>query len=116
VVKEQSNLDKLRELLDTLRGKKDVKTRLAVLTNPENLDTMSVLSKEQAHFLGETNWLVNQSWGKMFMPMNELAQSWREPNISINGRGREDSIEFMRAINEAKVLSKLEGKKGESKD
>lgn len=114
MVDKKNPLEKLKQLMDIAKGKKDIKSRLSVLTNPDNLDTMSVLSKAQAHFLGETNWLVKQSWGKVFTPLNELAQSWREPNISISGQGRKDSIEFVRAINEAKALTKIDGKK--SKD
>ena len=101
-------MEKLRELIDVVRGHKDVKSRLSVLTNPENLDTMTVLSKEEAHFLAVTNWLVKvPEWGDMFTPMNEFAQSLREPNISVGGRGRQDSIDFVRAFNEARAIKKL---------
>ena len=115
--KQKDGLEKLKELIDIVKGRKDIRHRLEVLTNPRNLDTMSVLSKEEAHFLGVTNWLVKRpKWGLMFMGLNEIAQSMREPNISIGGGGRKDSIEFVRALNEAKILAKIEGKHKESKD
>lgn len=103
-----SNIQKLKELVDTVKGHKDVKTRVDVLADPENLDTMSRLTKAQAHFLGVSNWISDREhWGIMFKGLQEYAQSCRAPSISINGGGREDTIRFMGAISESKFLSKL---------
>lgn len=115
--KKKDGLEKLKELIDIVKGRKDIKHRLQVLTNPQNLDTMTILTKEEAHFLGVTNWLVKRpKWGLMFTGLNELAQAFREPNISISGGGRKDAIEFVRALNEAKILAKIEGKTRGDKD
>lgn len=101
-------IKKLKELIDAVKGHKDVKTRIAVLSDPENLDTMSVLSREQAGFLSVSNWLADRPhWGLMFQGLKEYAQSLREPSISIGGKGREDAIRFAGALSESKFLSKL---------
>lgn len=104
----EEKLKKFKEFVDTVKGHKDVKTRVEVLANPENLDTMSILTKSQAKFLANANWLASRpEWGGMFLGLKQYAQSLREPSISINGEGREQTIRFMGAISESKFLSKL---------
>lgn len=98
---------RFRDFIDAIKGRKDVKTKLEVLTDPKNLHTMSVLTKEEAHYLATCNWLVMQSWGAMFLPMKQFAESVLEPNISVGGRGREDSIKFVAALSEARTASKM---------
>ena len=51
-------LKQFKDFVDTIKGNKDVKTRVSVLADPENLDTMSILSKGQARTLANTNFLV----------------------------------------------------------
>lgn len=106
--KTKDKLAPLIELIREVKGHRDVKTRLQVLTDPDNLNTMSVLTSEEAHFLSVSDWLVERPiWGLMFTGLSDYAKSIREPAISISGRGREDSIRLMGAISESKFLSKL---------
>lgn len=100
-------LAQFKEFLDTVKGNKDVKTRVQVLADPDNLDTMSILTKNQARFLANANFLETRSWGAMFEGLQNYAQSIREPAISISGEGREQTIRFMGALSESKFLSKL---------
>lgn len=108
----KENFEKLKQLVDIARGHKDVKSRVAVLANPENPLTMSILSKEEAHFISVTDFITqSKHWGGMFQPMHEFASSRLSPNISIGGKGREQTIQFVAAMSEAKALQKLENKK-----
>lgn len=113
-LKEQLGL--FKEFIDVARGHKDVKTRVEVLANPDNLNTMSVLTKNQARMIANCQYLEGRSWGTMFEGLKEFAESIREPAISISGEGREQAIRFMGALNESKLLSKLGiNTQGESK-
>lgn len=114
----KEQIKKLKELIDAVKGHKDVKTRIAVLADPDNLDTMSRLTKEQAGFLSVSNWLAERPhWGSMFIGLQEYAQSLREPSIAIGGGGREEAIRFAGALSESKFLSKLGiNMRGESKE
>jgi hypothetical protein len=104
-LKEQ--LVNFKEFIDIARGHKDVKTRVEVLANPDNLNTMSNLTKNQARFIANAEFLDNRSWGSMFEGLKDFAESIREPAISVRGEGREQAIRFMGALNESKLLSKL---------
>lgn len=113
----KDRLERFKQFIDTVRGHKDVKSRVAVLANPDNLTTMSILSKEEAHFLSVSHFLTNSPhWGLMFEPMLEFAQSRLEPNISVGGKGRDQTIQFVAAISEAKALQKIEGKRLSNKE
>lgn len=107
----KNRLERFKTFVDTVRGHKDVKSRVAVIANPEKLTTMSILSKEEAHFIAVSDFLVeSKHWGLMFEPMRQFAYSRLEPNISVGGKGREQTIQFVAAINESKALEKLEKK------
>lgn len=113
----ESNFAKLKQLFDIARGRKDVKQRIGVLSDPENLDTMSILSKEEADFLAVSNWLAElEPYGGMFAPLQSYAQSIRAPSISVGGMGRQQAIDFVRAMNEAREQSKIEGKEAKTKE
>jgi len=104
-------IETFKQLVDAVKGRRDIKSKLTVLTDPENKDTMTVLTKGEAHLLSTSNFLAGSSnWGIMFQPMQRYAQSIRDPNVSIGGRGREDVIKYVQAMNEAKAASKTEGK------
>lgn len=104
----KKKIELLGDLIRELKGQKDVKARIDVLANPENLDTMSVLTKAQTQLVATGNFLVTRPrWGRIFQGLADYAHSIEAPSISVNGRGREDAIRFMASINEAKLLNKL---------
>lgn len=90
---------------ETIKGKRDVKSRASVMSNPDNLKTMSILTRTEAEFVSESCWL-GDTWG-FFEPLKEYAHEKLETNISIAGKGREQIIQFMGALSESKLLSKL---------
>lgn len=105
--KVKEKLEQFKELLDIVKGRKDIKSKLTVLTDPDNLDTMSILSKGEAHLLSVSNFLAaSPSFGLMFQPMQRYAQSNREPNVSIKGVGRDQVIKFVQAVEMVKQLEK----------
>lgn len=112
----KQSIELFKELVDAVKGRRNVKQRLSVLSDPENKDAMSVLSKGEAGLLSAANFLASSSnWGLMFKPLQSYAQSIRDPNVSIGGRGRDDVIRFMQAMNEAKAATKT-GEKEETKN
>lgn len=106
--KPMTPMEKFMDFYDRIKGRKDVKTRVSVLANPENLKTMSILTRSEAEFVSEAYWVSGVSkWGAMFKGLEKLAKEKLETNISIGGEGREQAIRFMGALSETKFLSKL---------
>lgn len=91
--------------INVVRGRKDVKGRVAVLANPDNWKSMSILSGSQAEFVQDAHWLAKNA--KCYRPMQEYAQEMLEVSPSIGGQGREQAIRFVGALSESKFLTKL---------
>lgn len=100
-------LEKFKEFFNIVKGVKDVKSRVQVLADPDNLNTMSILKEGQARALANSEFLSSCSWGAMFDPLKSFNESIREPSIAVGGKGREQAIQFMGALSESKLLSKL---------
>jgi len=97
------------------RGRRDIKSRVAVLANPENWKSMSNLTPSQAEFVQDACWLAKQE--DCYKPMEEYAQEGMEVSPSKGGLGREQTIRLMGALSESKFLSKLGiNVKGEDKE
>lgn len=114
----ETPLQKFKDFFDFIKGRKDVKSRVAVLADPDNLKTMSILTRSQAEFVSEAYWVAGvEEWGGMFNGLRDLAKEKLQSNISIGGEGREQAIRFMGALSESKILSKLgvtvKGEKGD---
>jgi len=91
-----------------LRVAKGVKQRVAVLANPENLKTMSILRPSEAEFVAEAYFLSGvKEWGGIFKGLESLAHEKLQSNISVGGQGREQSIRFVGALSESKIWRKL---------
>jgi len=102
------NMKKFEWFYNLLKGRKDVKTRVAVLATPDNWKSMSSLSHGQAEFVADA-YFVNEveEWGEIFSGLKILAEEIMEVSPSIGGLGREQTIRFMGALSESKFLSKL---------
>lgn len=98
-------MDKFEKFLNVVRGRKDVRSRVAVLANPDNYKTMSVLTKSEAEFVADAFWLANQE--ECYEPLRDYAQEKMEVSPSVGGQGREQSIRFVGALSESKLASKL---------
>jgi len=98
----------LKALVESYSGKKDVKSRVAVLANPDNPKSMSILSRNQAESVAIAYFVSgNATWGEMFNPLKEHSNELMAVSPSIAGEGREQSIRFVGALSETKLLSKL---------
>lgn len=111
-------MNRFMDFYDRIKGRKDVKSRVSVLLNPENLKTSSILSRGQAEFLAVAHWASGvEEWGGIFNGMRDYAKELSECSISVKGEGREQAIRFMGALSEGKILSKLGiGISGEPKE
>jgi len=98
-------MEKLERFINLVRGRKDVKGRVAVLANPEKLESMSILTRGQAEFVQDAEWLAEEE--KCYKPMENYANKMMLVSPSVGGEGREQAIRFVGALSETKLLSKL---------
>lgn len=108
-------LGSIDKLLSIIRGRVDVKSRLMLLLNPENLQTSTRLSKNQVDFVSFAYWIASQ-WN-IFNPLKAYATEFMLSNISLDGLGRKEAIEFVQALEQLKIAAKSgleikEGKEG----
>jgi len=97
-------LDLFKKFIEAVTGKKDIQSRLAVLSNPENLKTMSILRRNEADFVIESYWASEvPEWGGMFKGLRKLADEKLETSISIEGKGRDQTISLAGAFTESKL-------------
>jgi len=114
--KPDKNMSKFEWFINLLRGRKDIKTRVSVLANPDNPKSMSVLSRGQAEFVTDAYFLKSVAeWGGIFEGLQTLADEIMFTSPSVGGVGREQTIRFMGALSESKILSKLGIIRGEGK-
>jgi hypothetical protein len=98
-------LKKFARIVDIFRGKVNIKSRLAPLLNPENLQTSSRLNNNQVKFVADAFWLASAY--SEFEPLKDYALEVAKTNISLDGKGREEAISFMGAIEQSKVFQAL---------
>ena len=98
----------IKALVEAYTGKKDVKSRVMVLANPDNPKSMSILTRSQAQFVASAYFASsNETWGQMFNPMVKYAVELMATSPSVEGEGREQVIRFIGALSESKFLGKL---------
>ena len=98
-------MDRFEKFLNVVRGKKDIKSRVAVLANPDNWKSMSNLTVGQTEFVQDAFWLAKEE--ECYEPLEHYAQEMMEVSPSKAGLGREQSIRLMGALSESKLASKL---------
>ena len=91
--------------ISTVKGRKDVKSRVAVLASPDNVKSMSILTTGQAEFVQDAFWLAKQE--PCYTPLRDYAEEMMQVSPSKGGLGREQTIRFVGALSESKILSKL---------
>jgi len=106
---EKGKMERFTEFINTIRGRKDAKSRVDVMANPENLATMSILTQGQVEFCAVAGWASdhNRGWGDMWRGLNDYAEALKAHSISKGGRGREQAIQFVASLSESKILGKL---------
>ena len=98
-------MERFERFINLIRGRKDIKSRVAVLANPDNWKSMSNLTPSQAEFVQDAFWLAKQE--DCYKPLEDYAQEQMEVSPSKGGLGREQSIRLMGALSESKLASKL---------
>jgi len=101
-------MEKFKEFINTVRGKKDPKSRADVLANPDNLATMSILTQGQVEFCSIAGYVAGvKEWGGLFEGLNDYAEKLKAHSISKGGRGREQVIQYEASLSESKFLKQL---------
>lgn len=95
-------IERLTKLVDLIRGKVDIKSRLMLLANPENIKTSSILSPNQCDFVAGA--YFDAKHFDIFEPLRDFAEELAQTLISKHGLGREQQIRFVQALQEAKSL------------
>lgn len=110
--------EQFEKFYNLVKGRKDVKSRVAVIANPDNPKRMSIVTRGEAEYIGLSYFLVeNKTWGKIFSPLVDYGKEIMDLSPSIEGKGLEHVIRFMGALSETKLLSKLGvNVKGEEKE
>ena len=112
--------DALKLLFKAMTGKEDIRGRVDVLANPQNPKSMSILSPQRAKFCVNAYWSSGvKSWGGIFNGLRDLADEVMDFSPSIDGKGREQVISFVGALQESKMFKGLSitteaGKEGEA--
>ncbi len=99
-------MEKFRELIDTVKGKVPIKHKLAPLSNPDEIRTSTILAPSQVSFVCNAYWL-GETYPCLFGGLKRYAISLMLPAISKRGIGREQQIQFIGAMSEAKAMKKL---------
>ncbi len=104
----EENLERFMRFYDRIKGRREVKDRVAVLANPDNPKSMSILSRGQCEFVS-TAFFANkpEEWGNTFEGLQALAGEVMEVSPSEKGEGREQSIRFMGALSESAFIRKM---------
>jgi len=98
-------LEEFEKFLNIARGKVDVKNRLMLLLNPDNIKTSTRLTKAEMDFVALCYFMDKEF--PIFEPLKEYAEEFMTVAISFNGLGREEAIRFTSAVSESKLLEKL---------
>jgi len=101
----QENLKRFEDFLNVVRGKVDVKSRLMLLLNPDNIKTSTRLSRTEVDFVA-LSYFVAEEFPE-FEGLKSFATQFCECAISKEGLGREEAIRFTSAISESKLLKSL---------
>ncbi len=97
-----------RQFIEAITGKKDIKSKIDVLANPENLKSMSILSAGQARFISATCYLTSiPEWGGIFDGLKYYGEEIMKVSPSLMGIGREQVIRFVGALTESKLAQSL---------
>ena len=98
-------LSKFEKFLNIVRGKVDVKSRLMLLLNPDNLKTSTRLTRTETDFVALSFFVADEF--PEFTPLAKYATEFMAAAISIQGLGREEAIRFTSAISESKLFKSV---------
>ena len=104
--------ERMEKLIAIARGRVDMKSRLMLLLDPDKIQTSTRLSRSQVQFVA-LSYSAAEQW-PFFEPLKDFAEHLCLTNISLEGKGREESIRFAGALAESKLLQKMGLIKGET--
>jgi len=98
----------LKILFEALTGRKDIKSRVDVLANPQNPKSMSILSPQKVEFCTIAFFMNGvKEWGGIFEGLEKFATEIMAFSPSNAGKGREQVISFVGALQEGKMFKGL---------
>lgn len=101
-------LKEIGEGLQALRGKKPLRSKVAILANPDNPQSMSILTRAQAKFVAMAKYVNSvDEWGGLFQGLEDYANEVMKTSPSISNEGREQVIRFVGALQESKLLREI---------
>lgn len=101
-------LKEIGEGLQALRGKKPLRSKVAILANPDDPQSMSILTRGEARFVSMAYYSNSvEEWGGIFQGLQDRADSIMRVSPSISGQGREQVIRFVGALTESKLFKEL---------
>lgn len=100
-----ANLKLFELFLNVVRGKVDIKNRLMLLLNPENIKTSTRLTRTEIDFVSLSHFVADEF--PEFEGLRKFANLFCECSISREGWGVDSSIRLNSAISESKLMQKL---------
>lgn len=101
-------LKEVGEGLQALRGKKPLRSKVAILADPDNPQSMSILTRGQAKFVAMAKYSNSVAeWGGLFQGLEDYANEVMKTSPSISGEGREQVIRLVGALQESKLLREI---------
>ena len=98
----------LGEGFQGLMGRKPIGQKVAILANPQNPKSMSILTSGQAKFVALAYFLSgHEEWGGLFDATKERAKELMATSPSIEGMGREQVIAFVGALGGERLLKQM---------
>jgi len=88
-----------------VRGKVDIKNRLMLLLNPDNIKTSTRLTRAEVDFVALSFFVADEF--PQFRGLRKFAKEFCECAISTDGLGRDEAIRFTSAVSESKLLQRL---------
>lgn len=101
----QENLQRFKRFLDIVKQKTDIKSRVALLLNPDKPQSSTRLTASQVDFVALSYFSAKKF--DIFEPLKEFAEEFCLSAISLKGLGREEAIQLVSALNDQKLLSRM---------
>lgn len=98
-------LSGFEQFLNVVRGKADIKSRIRVILDPDNLKTTTQLTGSQVDFVALSHFVADEF--PEFEPVRTFAELFCECNVSRGGWGVDSSIKLNAAISESKLMQGL---------
>jgi len=98
-------LERFKKFLDILRGKVEIRSRLAPLLEPSKIQTSTRLSANEVEFVTDSYFFA-KCWPE-FQPLKDFANEFCYTKISHEGLGRLEAIQFVGAVEQTKLFKAL---------